>query len=164
MVMATIHDDDNVVGGITTGDWVSPPPPPRPPTPLLEDDDDDDDAISSKLISEIPTTPPVSGQKKNSGSCLSERVSARAGFTAPPRLNTESIVMENNAIRSPYLTIPPGLSPTTLLDSPIFLSNSQVQTYLSSLFAVVSFRKLKCIIVTAGTAIPNNWKISSSSK
>ncbi|KAI4321751.1 hypothetical protein MLD38_035098 [Melastoma candidum] len=33
----------------------------------------------------------------------------------------------NTDVRSPYLTIPPGLSPTTLLDSPVFLSNSLVQ-------------------------------------
>lgn len=58
-----------------------------------------------------------------------ERIAARAGFNAP-RLNTESIkpadLSKNQEVRSPYLTIPPGLSPATLLESPVFLSNSLV--------------------------------------
>nr|USN24506.1 WRKY transcription factor [Panax notoginseng] len=73
---------------------------------------------------------PFSEQKMSSHGGLLERMAARAGFNAP-RLNTESIrpadLSQNSEIRSPYLTIPPGLSPTTLLDSPVFLSNSQVQ-------------------------------------
>ncbi|XAR56858.1 hypothetical protein NMG60_11037479 [Bertholletia excelsa] len=68
-------------------------------------------------------------QKMNSRGGLLERMAARAGFNAP-RLNTENIrstdVSLNPDIRSPYLTIPPGLSPTTLLESPVFLSNSLV--------------------------------------
>ncbi|ESQ54635.1 hypothetical protein EUTSA_v10027010mg [Eutrema salsugineum] len=48
---------------------------------------------------------------------LSERIAARAGFNVP-RLNTESI------LQSPCLTISsPGVSPATLLESPVFLSN-----------------------------------------
>nr|AFX83941.1 WRKY super family protein [Hevea brasiliensis] len=73
---------------------------------------------------------PFSGQKSSSRGGLVERMAARAGFNAP-RLNTESIrsvdLSLNPEIRSPYLTIPPGLSPTTLLDSPVFLSNSLAQ-------------------------------------
>ncbi|CAA0841152.1 Probable WRKY transcription factor 2 [Striga hermonthica] len=64
------------------------------------------------------------------GGGLMERRAARAGFNAP-RLNTESIrhgdLSKEEKVRSPYLTIPPGLSPTTLLDSPVFLTNSLVQ-------------------------------------
>lgn len=70
-----------------------------------------------------------SEQKSSSRGGLLERMAARAGFNAP-RLNTESIrsadLSLNPDVRSPYLTIPPGLSPTTLLDSPVFLSNSLV--------------------------------------
>ncbi|XP_057485682.1 probable WRKY transcription factor 2 [Actinidia eriantha] len=70
-----------------------------------------------------------SEQKMNSRGGLLERMAARAGFNAP-RLNTESIrpadLSLNPDVRSPYLTIPPGLSPTTLLESPVFLSNSLV--------------------------------------
>ncbi|KAI3673926.1 hypothetical protein L6452_40057 [Arctium lappa] len=45
-------------------------------------------------------------------------MAARAGYNAP-KLNTD--------IGRPVLTIPPGLSPTSLLDSPVFLSNYLVQ-------------------------------------
>lgn len=62
---------------------------------------------------------------------LTERRAARAGFNAPT-IDTDQIRAANfssssSDIRSPYLTIPPGLSPTTLLDSPVFLSNSLAQ-------------------------------------
>ncbi|GAV69376.1 WRKY domain-containing protein [Cephalotus follicularis] len=72
-----------------------------------------------------------SEQKSSSRGGLVERIAARAGFNAP-RLNTETIrsadhSLNSSDVRSPYLTIPPGLSPTTLLDSPVFLSNSLVQ-------------------------------------
>ncbi|KAF5732471.1 WRKY transcription factor 2 isoform X1 [Tripterygium wilfordii] len=75
-----------------------------------------------------------SGSLSEQKSCLRgglvERMAARAGFNAP-RLNTENIRSTDLSldveIRSPYLTIPPGLSPTTLLDSPVFLSNSLAQ-------------------------------------
>ncbi|KAJ1420556.1 hypothetical protein SESBI_14302 [Sesbania bispinosa] len=56
-------------------------------------------------------------QKSSSRGGLVERMAARAGFNAP-RLNTEGIrstdLSLNSDIQSPYLTIPPGLSPTTL--------------------------------------------------
>ncbi|XP_027127653.2 probable WRKY transcription factor 2 isoform X1 [Coffea eugenioides] len=72
----------------------------------------------------------MSEQRMSSRGGLMERMAARAGFNAP-RLNTESIrppdLSQNLEVRSPYLTIPPGLSPTTLLDSPVFLTNSLVQ-------------------------------------
>ncbi|KAK7259848.1 hypothetical protein RIF29_25463 [Crotalaria pallida] len=69
-------------------------------------------------------------QKSNSRGGLVERMAARAGFNAP-RLNTEGIrstdLSLNSDVQSPYLTIPPGLSPTTLLDSPVFLANALAQ-------------------------------------
>ncbi|OIV95501.1 hypothetical protein TanjilG_23232 [Lupinus angustifolius] len=69
----------------------------------------------------------LADQKSNSRGGLVERMAARAGFNAP-RLNTESIrstdLTLNSDIQSPYLTIPPGLSPTTLLESPVFLANT----------------------------------------
>lgn len=71
----------------------------------------------------------LSEQRMSTRGGLVERMAARAGFNAP-RLNTESIrpadISQSLEVRSPYLTIPPGLSPTTLLDSPVFLSNSLV--------------------------------------
>ncbi|CAA0815494.1 Probable WRKY transcription factor 34 [Striga hermonthica] len=62
--------------------------------------------------------------KPSSVGSLAERMAARAGFSAPPRLNTEAI--KPPKLQSPYLTIPPGLSPTSLLESPVFLSNAML--------------------------------------
>lgn len=66
------------------------------------------------------------------GGGLRERIAARAGFNTP-KLNTENIrsnagfSMDSN-LRSPCLTISsPGLSPATLLESPVFLSNPLVK-------------------------------------
>ncbi|KAJ0986977.1 hypothetical protein J5N97_005333 [Dioscorea zingiberensis] len=58
---------------------------------------------------------------------LSERRPAWAGFSTP-KINTTRVISANlnsstSEVRSPYITISPGLSPTTLLDSPVFLSN-----------------------------------------
>ncbi|XP_004294869.1 PREDICTED: probable WRKY transcription factor 2 [Fragaria vesca subsp. vesca] len=79
---------------------------------------------------EITEMGSFSEYKSNTRGGLVERIAARAGFNAP-RLNTESIrssdLSLSSDVRSPYLTIPPGLSPTTLLDSPVFLSNSLAQ-------------------------------------
>ncbi|CAL0310975.1 unnamed protein product [Lupinus luteus] len=72
----------------------------------------------------------LNDQKSNSRAGLVERMAARAGFNVP-RLNTECIrstdLTLDTHIQSPYLTIPPGLSPTTLLDSPVFLENVLAQ-------------------------------------
>ncbi|XP_074579420.1 putative WRKY transcription factor 2 isoform X2 [Curcuma longa] len=61
---------------------------------------------------------------------LAERMAAN-GFNVP-KLNTARIPPTNLSsstdVRSPYLTIPPGLSPTSLLDSPVFLSNYMAQS------------------------------------
>lgn len=69
-------------------------------------------------------------QKPSSRAGLVERMAARAGHNAP-RLNTDIVkpsdASQNQQSQSPYLTIPPGLSPTSLLDSPVFLSNSLAQ-------------------------------------
>lgn len=67
---------------------------------------------------------------------LAERMAARAGFNVP-KLNTSrvnqvaNVVGSSTDVRSPYLTIPPGLSPTTLLESPVFLSNLVRITFLT---------------------------------
>lgn len=77
----------------------------------------------------------ISPQPEPKTSCqgggLMERMAARAGFSAP-KLNTESIrpsaLSVNHQETRSHLAIPPGLSPSTLLDSPVFLSNSLVQS------------------------------------
>ncbi|KAK1273852.1 putative WRKY transcription factor 2 [Acorus gramineus] len=66
---------------------------------------------------------PFSVQNSRSRGGLAERIASRAGFN-DLRLNTARI---RSDIPSPRITIPPGLSPTAFLDSPVFLSNSMVQ-------------------------------------
>lgn len=93
-------------------------------------------SFSSDKLTEFGS---FSEQKSGSRGGLVERMAARAGFNAP-RLNTESIRSADLSLssdnRSPYITIPPGLSPTTLLDvdSPVFLSNSLVSLRFFYLF------------------------------
>ncbi|PKA62411.1 putative WRKY transcription factor 2 [Apostasia shenzhenica] len=71
----------------------------------------------------------VNDPKPSSRSGLSVRVAARAGFsdlmieTAQIRSRTVSS-SEKTGVPSPLLTIPPGLSPTMLLDSPFLASKS----------------------------------------
>jgi WRKY transcription factor 2 len=85
---------------------------------------------SSDQLNEVG---PFSELRSSSRGGLVERMAARAGFNAP-RLNTESIrssdLSLNPDVRSPYLMISPGLSPTTLLESPVFVSNSLVSLFL----------------------------------
>lgn len=144
--------DDNVA---IIGDWVPPSPSPRdffssmlvdgigsrsflesPSSNKAEEFWSREGNTNGKNLSqengtgdEITAMGSFSEYKSNSRGGLVDRIAARAGFNAP-RLNTESIrssdLSLNSDVRSPYLTIPPGLSPTTLLDSPVFLSNSLV--------------------------------------
>ncbi|XP_054797920.1 probable WRKY transcription factor 2 [Prosopis cineraria] len=85
-----------------------------------------DDASGGQLTDSTS----LSDNKSSSRGNLVERMAARAGFNAP-RLNTESIRSADPTLnldaRSAYFTIPPGLSPTSLLESPVFLSNSLAQ-------------------------------------
>nr|XP_009399513.1 PREDICTED: probable WRKY transcription factor 2 [Musa acuminata subsp. malaccensis] len=63
---------------------------------------------------------------------LAERMATRKGFQVP-KLDTACIPPAGMASQSdvglPYLTIPPGLSPTMLLESPVFLSDPMVQLF-----------------------------------
>lgn len=65
------------------------------------------------------------------GGSILERRAAKFGFNAS-RINTarfrttSPLASPAAASSSPCLTIPPGISPTTLLDSPIMLPNSQL--------------------------------------
>ncbi|KAK4363941.1 hypothetical protein RND71_015299 [Anisodus tanguticus] len=72
----------------------------------------------------------LSDQKMSSRGGLMERMAARSGFNAP-RLNTEGIrpavLSQNQEVRSPYLTIPAGLSPSILLDSSVLIFNPLFQ-------------------------------------
>jgi WRKY transcription factor 2 len=67
-------------------------------------------------------------QKSTSHGGLAERMAARAGFGV---LKIDiSRVSSSVAIRSP-VTIPPGVSPRELLESPLFLPNAIVSIYVT---------------------------------
>ncbi|CAL9181647.1 unnamed protein product [Musa hybrid cultivar] len=61
---------------------------------------------------------------------LAERMATRKGFNVP-KLDTAGIppasMASHSDIHSPYLTIPPGLSPTMLLESLVFLADPMAQ-------------------------------------
>ncbi|XP_059281984.1 probable WRKY transcription factor 2 [Lycium ferocissimum] len=111
-----------------TGDWIPPHPSPRAFFSSLLGNDVGARAVEADEQTVKLNAP--SDQKMSSRGGLVERMAARAGFKAP-RLNTlgtrPSAMSLNQEVRSPYLYIPDGLSPSILLDSPVFLSNSLVQ-------------------------------------
>uniref|UniRef100_A0ACD5URJ3 Uncharacterized protein n=1 Tax=Avena sativa TaxID=4498 RepID=A0ACD5URJ3_AVESA len=79
----------------------------------------------------MPVTPQF-GQRSGSSSSLSERMQARAGFSVaklsmPCATPAAADSEHSGGAQSPYLTIPPGLSPASLLESPVFLSNAMGQ-------------------------------------
>ncbi|XWS65146.1 hypothetical protein CRYUN_Cryun05aG0066200 [Craigia yunnanensis] len=63
------------------------------------------------------------------GGSIAERRAATCGFKAEristARFRASTSPLGSPSARSPYLTIPPGISPTALLDSPIMLPNAQ---------------------------------------
>ncbi|GMJ11359.1 hypothetical protein HRI_004805100 [Hibiscus trionum] len=60
---------------------------------------------------------------------IAERRAATCGFKAEKistaRFRASTSPLASPSVRSPYLTIPPGISPSALLDSPIMLPNAQ---------------------------------------
>ncbi|XP_076942560.1 putative WRKY transcription factor 2 [Bidens hawaiensis] len=139
--------DDHV--GIM-GDWMAPSPSPSPRSFFLAmlSESGSGSGSGSRSVAEPPKDNPTGGftfhgpdkqfgsengpfgepKAAGSRSGLVERMAARAGYNAP-RLNTDIIIRPpaDVAKQSSVLTIPPGLSPTSLLDSPVFLSNSLAQ-------------------------------------
>lgn len=69
------------------------------------------------------------------GGSIAERRAATFGFNAAkisnPRFRSSSM-LPSPGVRSPYLTIPPGISPTALLNSPIMVSNPQPSPTMGS--------------------------------
>ncbi|KAL6586811.1 hypothetical protein OROMI_001799 [Orobanche minor] len=108
-----------------------PPPPPPPPFMIKKEggfDDqnhnniiDDDDHEAEHRVGNI------SSDMK--GISIAERRAAKCGFNSA-RINNAptGLPSQQNGLRSsPYVTIPPGISPSALLDSPIMVPNSQAQ-------------------------------------
>uniref|UniRef100_A0A5B6YME0 Putative WRKY7 n=1 Tax=Davidia involucrata TaxID=16924 RepID=A0A5B6YME0_DAVIN len=125
--------------------------------------DGKDEAQTGVAGDHSPKFSAFSEQKVSSRGGLLERMAARAGFNAP-RLNTDTIrpadLSLNPDVQSPYLTIPPGLSPTTLLESPVFLSNSLVQpspTTGKFLFAPYGNSRSSSLITEASDKSKDNF-------
>ncbi|OMO89288.1 DNA-binding WRKY [Corchorus olitorius] len=90
--------------------------------PITADDDDCDSRMADHGGES------GGGGGKRSGS-IAERRAATCGFNAEnistPRFRASNSPLGSPSVRSPYLTIPPGISPTALLDSPVMLPNAQ---------------------------------------
>ncbi|PON64704.1 WRKY domain containing protein [Parasponia andersonii] len=87
------------------------------------------------------------------GTSIAERRAAKFGFNAvkinTARFRTTS-PLASPAARSPCLTIPPGISPTALLDSPIMLPNSQaLPSPTTGTFPLPSFHQESSILNSA---------------
>ncbi|KAK4487952.1 hypothetical protein RD792_003690 [Penstemon davidsonii] len=63
----------------------------------------------------------------NKSISIAERRAAKCGFNAS-NINTAGLPVALPPLGSPYFTVPPGISPSTLLDSPIMLPNYQAQS------------------------------------
>lgn len=95
---------------------------------------DGDDDRGSKTVDHGE----VGGDSGRIGGSIAERRAATCGFKAEristARFRASTSPLGSPSARSPYLTIPPGISPTALLDSPIMLPNAQASpttgTYL----------------------------------
>jgi WRKY transcription factor 2 len=78
------------------------------------------------------------GGDNNRGISIAERRAAKCGFKMKAeRINTARFRTTSpltSPLRSPFITIPSGISPTALLDSPIMLSNSHVQVFFYFFF------------------------------
>lgn len=99
---------------------------------VLESSSDDDRKNINRMTEaekEEETTKLVSATKGGSGTSIAERRAAKCGFNAE-RINLTRIRTTSPLTRAPpCLTIPPGISPTALLDSPIMLLNYQVSFF-----------------------------------
>ncbi|CAI9299269.1 unnamed protein product [Lactuca saligna] len=116
-------------GGII-GDWMPPSPSPRSFFAAVLGDDPGSRSVPDppKNDTNKDTGFTFPGPNPQIGSENGDATkSTRAGHNAP-RLNTEIIKSSDNSQtqQSPYL-FSPGVSPTSFLESPVFLSNSLVQ-------------------------------------
>ncbi|XP_077212073.1 WRKY transcription factor SUSIBA2-like [Tasmannia lanceolata] len=113
----------------TIGDWRSLISSPRGLFSAFVSDGFGSSSGSNVTLSDKVDDFQTSSQKKSGGS-IAERRAARCGFNAA-RLNTARFrsdsPLSSPGVRSPYLTLPLGVSPSTLLDSPVMLPNSQAQ-------------------------------------
>lgn len=105
----------------------------------------------------------AAGGVTRGGNSFAERFAARGG--EPLKLSTAKFkTMPPSSLpipRSPFLSIPPGLSPTTLLDSPVLLSNVQdMESPTTGTFPLQSF-SFQSTAATASLDIVKNEDPSS---
>lgn len=89
--------------------------------------------VGANSFNGLSPQPKLFGDSKSSSiGGLAERMATRKGFNVP-KLDTANIpstgTVSSLEIPSPYLTIPPGLSPTALLESPALFSDTLVRFY-----------------------------------
>lgn len=107
----------------------------------------------------------AAGGVTRGGNSFAERFAARGG--EPLKLSTAKFkTMSPSSLpipRSPFLSIPPGLSPTTLLDSPVLLSTAQdMESPTTGTFPLQSF-SFQSTAATASLDIVKNEDGSCSS-
>ncbi|KQJ83108.1 probable WRKY transcription factor 20 isoform X2 [Brachypodium distachyon] len=113
-----------------------------PPDPLAEDGSGNEAGFEKHGLSvavgspqdegkPAQLTPHFGGRMSGSSSSLSERMQARNGFSVPklsmPFATPAGDDSEQSGVQPPIFTVPPGLSPASLLESPVFLSNAMGQ-------------------------------------
>ncbi|WOK94131.1 hypothetical protein Cni_G02833 [Canna indica] len=130
-LMSNILTDD-FFGSRSFSDFLAVKDNEGPPSTLEKGKVDNVRKVEESVASnDLPSEPNWSGaHKPSSHGGLAERMAAN-GFNVPKlntaRVSPTNIALSSSDVRSPYLTIPPGLSPTSLLESPVFLSNSMAQ-------------------------------------
>lgn len=93
----------------------------------LEEDIKDDKDFLQTMFQEKPCCYSRGG--------LSERIAARSGFNVPTSINTESSTLGSLCLN----ITSPGVSPASLLESPVFLSNPLVTFYFCFIFRTLRY-------------------------
>ncbi|PHT35475.1 hypothetical protein CQW23_23175 [Capsicum baccatum] len=125
-------------------------------TALCSTDGKDGARAGASTDQTVKSSAPSEQKPSTRGGGLMERMVARSGFHAP-RLNTDGlrppVLSQNQEARSPYLTIPPGLSPSVLLYSPVLIYNPLVcPSPTTGLLPLASGDESKSLMLTAGIA------------
>ncbi|PKU70434.1 probable WRKY transcription factor 2 [Dendrobium catenatum] len=109
---------------------------PRKPGVVVNDSNQDCATgiqVSEEYSTELNT---YNVPKSSTRGALSKRIAGRAGFgnltLDTSQIRKTSFDSPSTNDRSPLITIPPGLSPTMLLDSPNLVSNSLIEPFRST--------------------------------
>ncbi|KAH0721860.1 hypothetical protein KY289_004904 [Solanum tuberosum] len=119
-----------------------------------------DGAQTNAMTDQTVNVSAPSEQNTSSRGGLMERMVARTGFNVP-RLNTDGLrppfVSQNQEVKSPYLSIAAGLSPSILLYSPVLLYNSLVYpSPTTGLLPCASGNESRSVMLTTEAADKRN--------